>query len=503
MIAYSNLTRPVRRVAAAAGFWVGLLIVIYFLVFSSLSILKHLSLHSTYLDLGLESQVVWNTTQGRFLEASFGPSGELISALSFHVSPISLFLAPFYWLFSDPIVLLIAQTLVLSLGGLPIFWLARKVTGSSVLAFAILVSYLLYPPLEYSNLSDFHPQTLATTIILFSFWYLYNRNFRNFYFWMFLGLLVKENISLLYAALGLYLIFVMRERRRGIFVFLISIFYFLSALYFLMPYFSGGTMGALGRYQYLGTSPREIIWHLLSRPTETLGILLMPPKIKYLFHLLVSVGFLPILAPGYLLLAASEFFLNLFSVYNPQWQVKFHYTAAITPFIFIAAIFGVGKLRRSLRHTTSLYSNVVKRETGGNWWECLLSIYLVLISLLWNILHSPSPLFYKFDPNIYRVTKETEAVRRVLKRIPPEASVSAMNNLGAHLAQRRFLYRFPINYDKADYIVVDPRLPSESFDLSQIDFKEFKKIIEEVRVSQNYRQVVDLERLLVFEKIGP
>src|SRR3990167_8103915 len=88
----------------------------YFLLFSYLSITKHLSLHSTYLDLGLESQIVWNTSQGRFLETSFGPQGSLISALSFHVSPISALLSPLYWIWADPIVLLLLQTFVLSLG---------------------------------------------------------------------------------------------------------------------------------------------------------------------------------------------------------------------------------------------------------------------------------------------------------------------------------------------------------------------------------------------------
>lgn len=75
-----------------------LLITFYFLLFTYLSLQRHRSFHSTYLDLGLEAQSVWNTNQGRFLRVSFGPNGEEISALSYHVSPIMVLLAPQYLL---------------------------------------------------------------------------------------------------------------------------------------------------------------------------------------------------------------------------------------------------------------------------------------------------------------------------------------------------------------------------------------------------------------------
>lgn len=465
------------------------LIFAYFIVFSALSVLKHLSLHSSYLDLGLESQVIWNTSQGRIMETSFGPNGELISALSFHVSPVSILLTPLYWIWSNPIILLIFQTAALALGGLPIFWLARKVIGGKLLPFSLLISYLLYPPLQYSNLSDFHPQTLATPIILYSFWFLYSKRLHFFWLSFILGILVKENVSLIYLSLGIYAYFTFKNKALGIIVSTISATWFLLSVYAILPAFSGGKMGALGRYEYLGTNPFSIMWSLISNPLNTLKILIVKPKLMYISHLLISAGLLPLMSPVYLLIAGSEFFLNLFSAYNPQWQIKFHYTAAITPFIFISTVFGVNKLYNFLN------AKKVYRP------KILIAFYFLAISVLWNIAHSPSPLFYKFDSGVYKLTEHTNKTLQSLSTIPKDASVSAMNNLGAHLSSRRFLYRFPINYQLADYVVVDPTLPLESFDLSQVSQEDFNKYMEKLRQDENYIITTNLERLTIFEKI--
>ncbi len=498
------------------------LIAVYSFVFSSLSILKHRSFHSTYLDLGLEAQSVWNTEQGRYLKVSFGERGEEISALSYHVSPIVVLLAPLYKLWSSVELLLIFQTLVLALGVVPIYLLSKQILGSVWLSLSLVISYLLYPPLQWSNLTDFHPQTLATTPLLFLFLFYRRKKWLWFFLTFIICLLVKENISLITSIFGLFMIFEVYqsdrrpacnalrsnagrsssfvhhikelfqrvEGRVGVVVLAISLIWFFISTHLVMPFFSGGQMGALGRYEYLGSTPLAVMAKVLTDPVGDLKILLMLPKLKYLFHLLVSAGFLPLLAPQYLLLALSEFFLNLFSAYNPQWQVKFHYTAAITPFIFIAAIYGVVRCRAFLenRHLKFLTPNI------------LISFYLVSISLLWNYVHSPSPLSREFDRSTYTVTPSDVEKEKVLKSIPPAASVSAMNNLGAHLSNRRFLWRFPIGLEKADYIVVDPTLPGINYDLSQIKAADFKELWDRLLTDYQYEISYQSRDLFILKK---
>lgn len=463
-----------------------LLITSYFILFTMFSLLRHESLNSSYLDLGLESQAIWNTSQGRFFETSFGNVGQIISALSYHMTPIIILVAPLYKIFGDPIALLILQSLILSLGAIPVFLISREVINKPVLSFAFVVSYLFYPPLQYSNLSDFHYVTLATTFLLFTFYFLIKKRWLLFYLFLALSVSTKENIALVAALIGIYMFLALKERLKGFIIFVLSIGYFLAVIYLIFPNLGGGT-GASGRYDYLGGSLGDIAINLSTHPAFTAGLIFMKPKLIYLLHVFVSVGFLSFLSPATLFLSASEFLLNLLSAYNPQWQVKFHYTAAITPFAFISAIYGARKVfyfleKRGIKH-------------GG----VVVSFYLVCISLIWNIIHSPSPFFYKFDRSVYQEISETVSARQILKTIPSSASVSAMNNLGAHLSNRRFLFRFPINYLGADYVAVDPGA-LKNFDLSQVTAEEYNLLVSDLLKSGKFEMIMSQPRLLLYKK---
>ena len=85
--------------------WLAILILAYTVTYSALSIVKHNTFHSATFDLGIMSQVIWNTAQGRIFEISLDRAldTELIgSYLGNHVRPIFLLIAPFYRLWPDP-----------------------------------------------------------------------------------------------------------------------------------------------------------------------------------------------------------------------------------------------------------------------------------------------------------------------------------------------------------------------------------------------------------------
>ena len=83
-----SLARREERVAIA-------LVAAYVLLFGALSLIRHWSFHSTGLDLGVFDQVVWNTSQGRFMESTL--SLDRCAPHSFfgdHFSPILVALVP-------------------------------------------------------------------------------------------------------------------------------------------------------------------------------------------------------------------------------------------------------------------------------------------------------------------------------------------------------------------------------------------------------------------------
>src|SRR5207253_752685 len=98
----------------------------YFIVYSTLSVLRHESYHSFGFDLGLFDQVFWNTTQGRLLESTMSQAIPVPhSLLGDHFSPVFLLFVPLYLVFPHPETLLVIQTLALALGAWPVYLLAR------------------------------------------------------------------------------------------------------------------------------------------------------------------------------------------------------------------------------------------------------------------------------------------------------------------------------------------------------------------------------------------
>ena len=82
------------------------IITAYFLTFATLSVLRYLSLHSTLLDLGIYDNKIWRIA--RFGEFSYCIDG--------HLRPIIILFAPLYMLLASPVVILVIQTAMITLG---------------------------------------------------------------------------------------------------------------------------------------------------------------------------------------------------------------------------------------------------------------------------------------------------------------------------------------------------------------------------------------------------
>ena len=115
-----------RRLIRMEPYLVAGLASAYFLLYSVLSVLRHLTYHSFGPDLGIFDQVFWNTTQGRFFESTMSlVQAQPHSYLADHFSPVYLLLMPAYALIPRPETLLVIQTLALALGAWPVYLLAK------------------------------------------------------------------------------------------------------------------------------------------------------------------------------------------------------------------------------------------------------------------------------------------------------------------------------------------------------------------------------------------
>src|ERR1700730_16411549 len=115
-----------RRLIRIEPYIVAGLALVYFVLYSILSVLRHETYHSFGPDLGIFDQVFWNTTQGPVFASTMSLAQvDPHSSLSDHFSPIYLALLPAYALIPRPATLLVIQTLFLALCVWPIYLLGR------------------------------------------------------------------------------------------------------------------------------------------------------------------------------------------------------------------------------------------------------------------------------------------------------------------------------------------------------------------------------------------
>jgi uncharacterized membrane protein len=287
---------------------VWLLIGLYVLCFGTLSILKHETFQTYAADLGNMDQPIWNTLLGRFVEETKN-DGSQGPRLTDHFEPIFALVSLSFLIYDDVKAILILQTVIVALGALPVFWLARDELESKVAGLVFAAVYLLFPALQAANLTEFHAVPLAVCPLLFAFHYTKEKDWPKAWLFAILAMSVKEEITLLVFMLGLYAFLVPKnkkqERLMGGLLALVSLAWFGVATFVIIPHFRATTETIYTqRYTSLGGSFKGIVLTLLTEPWVVVGLLLSSPRLAYLGGLLASVGFLSLFDPPTLLLSA-------------------------------------------------------------------------------------------------------------------------------------------------------------------------------------------------------
>lgn len=483
---------------------------LYVVLFSLLAVYKHETYASSRFDLGNMDQAVWNSAHGRILEAT-DEQGEITSRLKNHADFLLLAFVPLYWIAPSPYWLLIGQSAAVGLGAIPLYWLARRFLGRAWPAALIAVAYLFNYGLQSANLFDFHAQMMAGTFLLFAFHYMLERRPVPFVLFAAVASLTKEEIVLLVAMMGLYALFVERRPRWGIPIFVAGAAYFLLVMQVAIPAFNVGDTSQLveGRYEAFGGSMGGVVRTAITDPLFTLSFLLSGDKPLYLASLLGLTGFLALFAPFVLAIPLPEIAINLLSDRPQMTNIRYHYSAPILPFVYVAAAAGIRNLSGLLRRAVNLrrrpFAWFRHRLPGEAVREKIL-VFLALGILLFGVQTDydagPLPLFSSptnTSTVIHPSSEEhLDALDEAVSLIPDDAKVSATNQIGPHLAHRRYLYLFPTIQD-ADYVVVDETTPAYDTYINPVLNLQ---TTNELRRSPEYRKVYERNGVLVFERGG-
>ncbi len=469
--------------------FLALFIVLYILYFTTASFLRFDNFYTGRFDLGNMDQTVWNTLNGRIFQLTDPDGVNTISRLSIHADFILILISPLYLIWSDPRMLLLFQTIVLSLGSVFVYLIAKSIVKDKNLSLTFAVSYLLYPALGFVNLYDFHPVSLAATFLLSAFYFYIKKNYLLFTIFAVLAAFTKEQVWAIISLFGLY-IFVkeifnktnknLKEALFGIILFVISAFIFVFLIWKIIPLFKGGNHFAIEYYSQFGSSASEVAKNILLNPLKTIATVTEGSRLYYLSQLFGPLGYLSLLSPILLIFAIPDLMINLLSA-NPQLhQIYYQYSSTITPFIFISAIYG-----------TRFLMGKFKILTGEK-----IAMYILITTLV--SLYVTGPIAGSNGANIDMFTKELEnrvVVTKVIDSIPKNVSVASTNNLGSHLSRRENIYTIPYGMDRADVIVF---LLERGY--SELTYREQLNMIENLKNNPQFNLEFEDKNFYLFIK---
>ncbi|MBE7471074.1 MAG: hypothetical protein DPW09_05280 [Anaerolineae bacterium] len=448
----------------------------YAAFFSAQLLLHYYSFGSRSLDLGNMDQAIWNTLHGRPFHQTNQPGAT--NRLSLHVEPILLPISLLYLIYSGPEILFVFQSIVVALGAIPVFALARFKLHNDGLALIFALVYLMFPAIQGATLLDFHAVTLAPTFLLAAFYTLETRRPGLFALFAILAAACKEDMTLLVMMLGFYALFINRQYRLGLLTIALSALWAFVAVFVIPPAFAGSENIHWNRYGHLGDSPLNIVLNFFLQPQLVLSHLQKVQALDYLCLLLTPTAFTALLNPVTLLLALPSLGINLLSNFPPMQRANsLIYAAPIVPAVIISSIYGVANIKRmgEWRRAKGMFSRLTLHASRTTHhaprttllFNSFVGIIILAASLGYHFFYGYLPWGGEFR-GWEEVTDHHRRAERIFAQIPPEAALSAHDRLNPHVSQRETLYIFD-RLEDADHIVLD--ITEDSWPLHPVELR--------------------------------
>jgi uncharacterized membrane protein len=423
---------------------------IYCVVVGGVAVLRHLSMNSNSLDMGLMDQIVWNSAQGRWLEESF-ITGHPASFLGHHFSPSLALLAPFYWLLPRPETLLVVQVGCITGSGILLYWTGVKLTGRVWVAASLGLMLMLHPLIQDAALYDFHQDAVGMFFLALG---LFGISYKRWDIaaggWL-LSIFSKEEIAIYWIAIGAFLLIVDGQQwlRKVAFIFVNVLWLYLIISVFI-PYFqaeSGTGFLFFERYAFWGRNVADVFHTVTSKPVEALQMLLLPNRIGGLGMMLLPVLLFLVRSHWAILILLIPLGINSFSDLMIQHNYRFHYSLLPIITIVYACIWGIVIIQR--KHRTDA-TKVLHRAT----------LFMGVATFMLFVGVGQFGLRLPENLKEYSQDEHDRIGYRVIDMIPAEASVIAQNKLGAHLSQRRYITMLTRSLSEpAEYYLFDLQSP--------------------------------------------
>lgn len=366
--------------------------------YAAVSLLRWSRLANRSWDLGIFEQVI--RAYAHFQAPLADLKGPGTHILGDHFSPVTALLAPLYRIFPSPVTLLLAQAALFALSAVPVTRVAARLLGRPR-GFGIGVAYGLSWGVQRAVDFDFHEIAFAVPLIAFSLEAVVRGRWRAALWWALPLVLVKEDLGLTCAALGVIVALRARKADPRMLPYAIGLITFgavaaLLTFTVLIPAFNTG--GGYDYWSKVGEGPTPLDgWDTKFR---TLGWLLVP-----------TTGLLALRSP-LLIVALPTLGWRFVSGDSHYWGTDWHYSAVLMPVVTLALVDAIDRSRRSARPWLRAYAAQLPTAVAA--------AALALTTAL--------PLGTLTEAATYRPVPAASAAKALLRRIPDGATVEA--NIG-------------------------------------------------------------------------
>ena len=457
---------------APAILWVG--VVAYVVVFTTMNWQLYRGLLVPHGDSAMYEEHLWNVLHGKGFR-SYLDQGLFLGE---HIQVLHLAFLPFYVIWPSHLLLEFFESLALASGAFPVFWMARRWSGSSRSATCLAIAYLLYPPLQFLDiaidLKTFRPICFGMTAMLFALDQLERGRIKSTVVLFVVALLAKEDFALILAPLGCWIAaqpflknvqssaepggllpeFLTSRKsaiKYGTGLAIASVGYLLLTTRVLIPWFRGGAEVHYARYfAKFGGSLSEIIVNMLTQPGLLIEELVTVASFGYLLALLLPLAFLPLLSGTRFCVAVPILgLLCLNEIVKGDPQPHHHFHAPVIPVLFWSA---AHSLRMFCGQTQGRFRFLFSRFLSPNL-NFVPMFVLVLCGSIGAVV-GMSPLSIKFWDSgsffywqkLYVPTERATRFATVLEQIPPDARVASTD-----FVHPRFTHH-ERSYDYSDYL---------------------------------------------------
>ena len=407
--------------------------------------LRHEHFGSSAFELGAYHSMLWNVAY----RGTPWNSLERAHQWKVHLELGLLPLVPLYRIAPSPAWLWLTEGVACGAAALPIDAIARRVSGDAVVGLLAAAAMLLTPQLVLGQVADFQPIALAILPMAVMAWSIEVDSSRGLVLGALGAILLREQLGAVVAVAAV--LWVLRHGIRrappAVALAITAITISWLEIFVILPSFGEEqAVRVAAQYGSLagGSAAARFVGPLLAADRRVYVLGLVSGALPLVFLSFRSLR----RAAWPLCLGLPPLLVQIFSRETRKWDLHFPYGVPVVAAIAAAAVL-------SLRFLPAPAPPSGERGAPPNLRRLAVAGWLGLVALhLASVLPSPVGPGRAIDPT-FAGSPRAAALGRALALVPPDASISAQDDIVPHVATRSEVHRWPDGSDTDDYVLLD------------------------------------------------